>query len=126
MKMMYKFVEFIPIELDNGILYVSMTYATVLHKCCCGCDNEVVTPLSPSGWQLAYDGETISLFPSIGNWSFSCRSHYWIRKNEVLWAEDWSDEMIGLNRKRDTRASNEYFKSKSEWKIWNIFRKKKD
>lgn len=126
MKMMYKFVEFIPDELDNGILYVSMTYATVLHKCCCGCDNEVVTPLSPSGWQLTFDGEKISLFPSIGNWSFSCRSHYWIRKNEVLWVKDWSNEMIGLNRKWDTHTRNEYHKSKSKWEFWNIFGKKKD
>ena len=126
MVMQYKFVEFIPDKLENGILYVSMAYATVLHKCCCGCGNEVVTPLSPSGWQLTFDGKTISLYPSIGNWSLPCRSHYWIRKNEVKWAESWSDEMISLNRKRGAHTRDENYKLKSEWKLWDIFRKKKD
>ena len=91
--MKHKFVEFIPDQLEDGILYVSITYATVLHKCACGCGNEVVTPLSPSDWQLTFNGEAISLFPSIGNWSFPCRSHYWIRKNEVVWVEDWYEEL---------------------------------
>jgi len=126
MKMQHKFVEFIPDELEDGILYVSITYATVLHKCCCGCGNEVVTPLSPSDWQLTFNGETISLFPSIGNWSFPCRSHYWIRKNEVKWAESWAEEIISLNRKWDARARNEYYESKRRWNPLDIFKKKKD
>ena len=126
MKMQHKFFEFIPDELENGILYVSIIYATVLHKCCCGCGNEVVTPLSPSDWQLTFDGETISLIPSIGNWSFPCRSHYWIEKNEIKWAEDWTDEMISLSRRWDAHARNEYYKSKRKWKLLDMFRKKKD
>jgi len=97
-----------------------------LHKCCCGCGNEVVTPLSPSDWQLTFNGETISLFPSIGNWSFPCRSHYWIRKNEVKWAESWAEEIISLNRKWDARARNEYYESKRRWNPLDIFKKKKD
>ena len=67
MKMQHKFVEFIPDELENGVLYVSVTYATAIHECCCGCGNEVVTPLAPNDWQLTFDGESITLFPSIGN-----------------------------------------------------------
>lgn len=106
--MKHQFVEFIPDELEDGILYVSITYATVLHKCGCGCGNEVVTPLSPMDWQLTFNGETISLFPSIGNWSFPCRSHYWIRKNEVVWVKDW------------------YKESKGKLSFLSIFRKKKD
>jgi hypothetical protein len=35
-------------------------------------------PISPADWQLAYDGDTVSLTPSIGNWGFPRRSHYWI------------------------------------------------
>jgi len=124
--MKHKFVEFIPNELEDGILYVSITYTTLLHKCACGCGNEVVTPLSPSDWQLTFNGETISLFPSIGNWSFPCRSHYWIRKNKIVWVAYLSDEMIGLNRKWDARARNEYYESKERWNFLNIFRKRKD
>ncbi len=55
-----EFVKSIPNELEDGTLYVSMEYATVAHKCCCGCGKEVVTPLSSTDWMLTYDGESIS------------------------------------------------------------------
>ena len=81
------FVEFLPDELETGKLYISMQYATASHKCCCGCGCDVVTPISPTDWHLAFDGRSISLTPSIGNWSYPCRSHYWIRHNRVVWDE---------------------------------------
>jgi len=33
---------------------------------------------------LARDGQANTLVPSIGNWSFPCRSHYGIRKNKAV------------------------------------------
>lgn len=105
----HEFVEFIPDVLKDGTLYVSMQYATVVHKCCCGCGKEVVTPLSPTDWNLIFDGRTISLDPSIGNWSFECQSHYWIRNNRVRWAAQWSPEEIALVRARDRIAKKRYF-----------------
>jgi hypothetical protein len=90
----HEFVEFIPDNLEDGIVYVSIPYATVAHKCCCGCGMEVVTPLSPTDWKLIFDGESISLDPSIGNWSFDCKSHYCIRRDRVRWAERWSREKV--------------------------------
>ena len=84
MLLTHEFVEFIPDELKEGIVYVSVMFATVAHKCCCGCGREVVTPLSPTDWKLIYDGQSVSLEPSIGNWSFACQSHYWIRGNRVI------------------------------------------
>lgn len=71
----HAFVELIPDEFDDGTVYVSIPYATVVHRCCCGCGQEIVTPLTPTDWTLSFDGETISLDPSIGNWSLPCRSH---------------------------------------------------
>jgi hypothetical protein len=47
-------------------------------------------PLKPADWQLTFDGKTVSFHPSIGNWNFPCRSHYWIRNNRAGWDEDWS------------------------------------
>lgn len=90
----HTFVEFIPESLDDGVLYISLAYATVNHRCCCGCGREVVTPLSPSDWRLIFDGRSISLEPSIGNWSFPCRSHYWITRGQVRWAAQWSREQV--------------------------------
>ena len=92
------FVETIPDQLIQGSLYVSIPYRTMVHLCCCGCGFEVATPLRPTDWQLTYDGETISLSPSIGNWSLPCRSHYWIQRNQVRWAATWSESRIAQNR----------------------------
>ncbi len=103
-----EFVKSIPNELEEGTLYVSMEYATVAHKCCCGCGNEVITPLSSTDWKLTYDGESISLSPSVGNWSFECRSHYWIEKSISRWAGQWSKEQIGAGRAHDRRAKERH------------------
>ena len=53
----------IPEIIEEGILYISIPFETVIHKCCCGCGNEVVTPLSPSQWKLTFDGVSITLDP---------------------------------------------------------------
>ncbi len=95
------FVDEIPSALGARDLYVSMRYGTAVHLCCCGCGNEVVTPFSPTDWKLTFDGESVSLHPSIGNWSFACESHYWIVRNEIRWAESWSTERIAAGRAFD-------------------------
>ena len=84
-RLKHRFVEFVPEKLEPGTLYISMEYATASHKCCCGCGRDVVTPISPTDWQLTFDGRTVSLQPSIGNWSYPCRSHYWIKGDRVVW-----------------------------------------
>jgi hypothetical protein len=105
----HEFVDFIPEELKEGTVYVSIRFATVSHLCVCGCKNKVVTPLRPTDWKLVFDGKTISLHPSIGNWGFPCRSHYWIRNNRVQWAEQWSQERINAGRAHDRRERDAYF-----------------
>ena len=115
----HKFVEFIPRELEANTIYVSILYATAIHNCCCGCGNRVVTPISPADWKLIFDGRSISLDPSIGNWSFPCRSHYWIRNNRVVWSAQWSDEEIAAIRKKDARASAAYFNRTNTQKAEN-------
>ncbi|MFE6826932.1 DUF6527 family protein [Streptomyces sp. NPDC057690] len=79
-------------------MYISIRYALVTHLCCCGCGYEVVTPLAPREWKLTFDGVAISLHPSIGNWSFPCKSHYWIRSNTVAWARQWTEKEISASR----------------------------
>lgn len=104
-----QFVERFPADLDDGVLYVSMIYGTAAHKCCCGCGEKVITPFGPTDWKLIYDGDSVSLYPSIGNWSFSCQSHYWIRNNNVRWASRWTSGQIADGRERDRRAKEEYY-----------------
>ena len=104
-----EFVEFIPEQLEDGVLYISMTYAVVSHKCVCGCGHEVVTPLSPTDWQLFFDGRGVSLSPSIGNWSIACRSHYWIRDNNVDWAANMSSRVINQGRVLNKILKEQYY-----------------
>jgi hypothetical protein len=103
------FVGFMPADLDEGHLYVSMEYATTIHLCACGCGNKVVLPLSPGDWRLLFDGDAISMVPSVGNWEFPCQSHYWIRDNQVIWSKPWTKAQIEAGRARDSGALNDYF-----------------
>lgn len=105
----HQFVTAAPEKPEDGILYVSIPYRTALHKCCCGCGHEVVTPLSPTDWKLTFDGVSISLHPSIGNWSLPCRSHYWIDRGKIEWAGQWSDEQIAAGRANDMRSKDRYY-----------------
>lgn len=104
----HEFIEYIPETLDDGKLYVSIRFATVVHKCCCGCGMEVVTPLSPTNWKLTFDGKSISLYPSVGNWSLDCQSHYWIASNRVKWARTWSQAEIDAGRANDRSFEESY------------------
>lgn len=108
----HKFVEFIPKDLKEGIIYISMEFGTAVHLCTCGCKNEVVTPFSPTDWKLIFEGEFISLSPSIGNWSFECKSHYWIYRNKIIKCRRWSSGEIKQNRKDDKKRKSQYFKKR--------------
>ncbi len=105
----FEFVDSVPAQLKDDTVYVSIRYATVVHRCLCGCGNEVVTPLSPTDWALTFDGESISLDPSIGSWSLPCQSHYWIKRNRVKWAPRWSKERIRAGRAADWIAKARYY-----------------
>ena len=110
MKMLqHRFVEFIPEKIEEGFLYISIEYCTAIHKCICGCGNEVVTPLSPTDWKLTFNGKTISLYPSIGNWNFDCQSHYWIKNNKIEFAGRWTKNQINSGRESDLGKKIEYF-----------------
>ena len=107
--MSHIFADEIPVEMQQGVLYVSMECATAVHRCACGCGQEVVTPLSPTDWSLVFDGDTVSLHPSVGNWSLPCRSHYYIKSGAIKWAGNMSDADIEFGRSRDRRNKAAYF-----------------
>lgn len=113
-KLTNHFIRNIPREIDTGVLYISMEYATAVHSCCCGCGERVVTPLSPTDWKMIFDGESVSLTPSVGNWNSACRSHYIIRQNVVIEAGSWSEDRITAERKRDKAAKANYYQSLSQ------------
>jgi len=105
----HRFVRNVPRELEPGVLYISMEYATAVHSCCCGCGERVVTPFTPTDWHMTFDGESISLHPSVGNWNQKCRSHYVIQQSRVLEAGTWTNAQIEAERRRDKRAKAAYY-----------------
>lgn len=105
----HQFVRYIPQSLDPGVLYVSVEYSTAAHSCCCGCGEEIVTPFTPTDWKMTFDGEAVSLRPSVGNWNLACRSHYMIERGRVIEAIPWNDEQIASGRRRDKAVKARYF-----------------
>lgn len=93
-----EFVRRVPAELEEGVLYVCLDCDVVVHKCACGCGEKVVLPLSHEHWKLSYDGE-VTLSPSIGNYQYDCKSHYFIRDGKIVWVES-SDEIPKAKKKR--------------------------
>ena len=105
----HRFCTNIPESLEPGVLYVSMEYATAVHSCCCGCGKEVVTPFTPTDWKMTFDGQAISLWPSVGNWTLLCRSHYVVKDGIVIEARPWSDEEIVAERRRNRTAKVRHY-----------------
>lgn len=105
----HRFVDEIPDQLAERCLYVCIPYATAVHLCACGCGTEVVTPFTPTDWPLTFNGESVSLHPSIGNWSYPCGSHYVLHRNQIRWAPAWTEDQIIAERARDASAKQRYY-----------------
>lgn len=85
-KFKVEFVDKIPHLINEGIIYVCINCNVIVHNCACGCGERTVTPINKErGWLMIYDGQTITLKPSIGNYSIPCNSHYYIVENKVEW-----------------------------------------
>lgn len=95
------FVENIPEQLEDGVLYVSRESHVALHNCACGCGEEVSTPLVPTEYALVMEDGGASIWPSIGNHDFTCGSHYVIKRGHIRWAGKMSREQIEAGRARD-------------------------
>lgn len=80
------FCDTIPKTLEHGKLYISKKYHVAVHLCACGCGSKTVTPLGKDEWTLIENiGHTVTLRPSIGNFEFPCKSHYFITENHIDW-----------------------------------------
>lgn len=111
------YVEFIPKELEDGVLYISRRFNTASHRCCCGCGTKIVTPLRETEYQLTDHGGQVSLHPSIGNWDHPCQSHYVIKANRVIWAPSMTRAQIQFGRTHDDALKDAYF-AKVAWPWW--------
>ena len=119
-------VDDMPSSLEPGNLYISVKHRLTEHLCACGCGAEVSLPLSRSEWRIEYDGESVSMRPSIGNWRVPCRSHYIIEKGRTRWALAWTTKEIRTGQARDRKAKTGDIarrRRKARWwrRIWGCF-----
>ena len=113
-----------PSSLEPGNLYISVKHRLTEHLCACGCETEVSLPLSPSEWCIEYDGESVSIRPSIGNWRLPCRSHYIIEKGHTRWCLAWTETEIRAGQSNDRKAKTADIarkRRKARWwsRIWD-------
>lgn len=109
MKVELQRVHYMPKELKPGVLYVSEEFGTAAHLCACGCGSKIRTPLGPAEWTLEMSSSGPTLRPSIGNWQQACRSHYWIYRGGIKWADQWTPEQIAADRQNEKSRRKAYF-----------------
>lgn len=102
-------VQYMPKELEFGVLYVAEEFGAAAHLCPCGCGSKIRTPLDPTEWSLEETDQGPSLYPSVGNWQQACQSHYWIHKGEIRWSDQWSHEQIAAGRRREETRRTIYY-----------------
>lgn len=73
-----------------------------------------MTPLTPTDWRMTYDGESVSLHPSIGNWQLRCRSHYVVNRGRVIEAGLWTLKEVTAEQARDKRAKAAHYASSTD------------
>ncbi len=122
---------YIPKDLESGILYVSEEFGVACHLCPCGCGSKVVTPIGPTEWSFSEVDDKPTLYPSIGNWQFPCKSHYWIEGGLIKWSYQWTDEQIMNGRQMEEIRRRAYYENMHHntrrqsilQKIYNWFKK---
>jgi Family of unknown function (DUF6527) len=102
-------VHYMPKELEPGVLYVSDEFGIAAHLCACGCGFKIRTPLGPTEWAVNETSSGPSLCPSVGNWQQACKSHYWIRQGEIIWAGKWTPEQIAAGRRHEEERRRAYY-----------------
>jgi hypothetical protein len=85
-------------KLEDGVLYVvdgvqKDGTQQIEYNCPCGCGNTVMIPFYREGqmkhetpaWAFREDAGKVTLSPSVFSTGWPCRSHYFIRGNQIHW-----------------------------------------
>src|SRR6266851_5298507 len=111
-------VQYMPKNLEPGVLYVSEEFGAAAHLCACGCGSKIRTPIGPTEWSVKETNTGPSVWPSVGNWQKACESHYVISCGAVEWAPKWSPKQIVAGRQREVKRRREYFDARYPAGIW--------
>jgi hypothetical protein len=105
----YEVVNSFPEKLRARTVYITADRDLAGHLCACGCEKEVITPLSPTDWSIKLNRRGVTLNPSIGNWAYPCRSHYFILDGNVVWEDNMSNETITRGRQKNRSRKLSYY-----------------
>lgn len=126
MKYKIQNVDRFPSILDDEVVYISEEFEMAALNCACGCGHRVNLLLGDGHTVKNIDG-LADIYPSVGVWDASCKSHFFIRCGDVIWAESWSQDRIDVamqfqSQRHDEAVSVPWYK---KWwhAIRNIFRK---
>ena len=79
-------------RLEDGVFYIVDDSPYVEWNCPCGCGNTVMIPVrrpgdEMDGWDMTEKGGRVTLSPSVLSSGWPCRSHYFVRNNQICWCE---------------------------------------
>ncbi len=120
-EMTYVLVDVIPETLEPSVVYISERFAMATHLCACGCGVEVPVEIGPGKWSVRFDNGRVTMFPSIGNGSHGCKSHYFIRNGRIEWAGTYTSEMIAYARRRDNPRAHPVAAVPARLGLWARF-----
>lgn len=98
-----------PDNFEPDCLYFSEEYEIAGHFCPCGCESKIITPINSSEWSLSVTEDKPTLHPSLGNWELPCKSHYWIKNGNIIWAGAWSKHEIEEGRIDEEIRRKQYY-----------------
>jgi hypothetical protein len=108
-----EFTETFPTPLQPGVLYVSATYSTAAHLCCCGCQQEVIAAVAgPVRIDLRRQSVIAALDRQLGAAMPLQLRH---PQRPVRWAQSYSDTEIKQNRENDRRPLAEARPEEPTW-----------
>lgn len=113
-------VEYMPRQLEPGILYVSEKFGSVAHLCACGCGAKIRTPLGATEWKFKETASGPSLWPSVGNWQQTCQSHYVIDGGDIIWCGTWTPEQVLAGRHAEQVRRTAYYDAMYAKPKWHV------
>ncbi|WP_425230023.1 DUF6527 family protein [Sphingomonas sp.] len=99
MPYVYRAVERLPKQLDDGVVYHSEDFEVAALLCACGCGHRV-SLLVPDSHRVWSEDGLATITPSISVCDGACRSHYFITAGEVEMWPAFSDTVTRLTMRR--------------------------
>ena len=69
---------------------------------------------------MIFDGEAVSLTPSVGSHNLGCQSHYFITEGMIRWVPSWEQENAPIQEMSEPVRIGELVQKQDSW--WTKFK----